>query len=134
MPSSLIVVAPLINKEEEEKNKDEKKSDKKNSEKENETHEEEEELLRQYMVERTEPTEGIFVSSNYLQQNGNPFGERYLTPEENINKQQMYREMSVIVEDDSDSWQIIRQYEEEVFKRDKDKIVKEIMDEIWKRE
>ena len=37
------ITAPLINKEEEEKNKDEKKSDKKNSEKENETHEEEEE-------------------------------------------------------------------------------------------
>lgn len=63
------------------------------------------------------------------------FGERYLTSEENLKKQEMYRNMSdVIVEDDSDSWQIIREYEEEVFKRDKDKIVKEIIDEIWKRE
>lgn len=96
------------------------------------THEEEEELLRKYMRERAnmdESTKEIFISSNWLQQNG----ERYLTPEENINKQQMYKEINVVVEEPNDSWDIIRKYEEEVFKRDKDKIVKEIIDEIDKR-
>lgn len=42
-------------------------------------------------------------------------------------------EFDIIKEDDSDSWQIIREYEEQIFKRNKDEIVKEIMDGIWKR-
>ena len=42
-------------------------------------------------------------------------------------------EFNIIKEDDSDSWQIIREYEEQVFKRNKDEIVKEIMDGINKK-
>ena len=42
-------------------------------------------------------------------------------------------EFDIIKEDDSDSWQIIREYEEQVFKRNKDEIVKEIMDGINKK-
>ena len=42
-------------------------------------------------------------------------------------------EFDIVKEDNSDSWQIIREYEEQIFKRNKDEIVKEIMDGINKK-